>query len=467
MSPTPSAIPVGTQFSPRLIDLGAFVEAVVRYSGDKPAMAAAVWSEPVRKQPVENAPTRRRQSLPLEAAVQYGLLDAGYEATDLARELAALPDTDIHQAFARHVMLNLGGLRVVEAAQQMAEDDQKVTGDSLAGYLTDQGFPVTVHNTAINSLRMWLAEAGVFPKGRGHRAWEVDQVAKERLVGMGDEVIAALVGLTDEQRAFAEALCRIEPEGWHPAADVRDLAEMVVGKRLDRANLPKTFLEPLSRTGLIEYKTGGTAGGKTSHLRTTADFDANVVHPFIENAVQFLDAPLTAYYRRRPEDIQAGLSSKDSHTKGQALEALAVWVMRLLGLRFVAWRKRAAEQTAHAEVDVLLAGVIGFVPTRWQVQCKNTPTRPIRLEDVAKEVGLSLVTKANIILMFANAAVTEPARNYAQEVMRHTALTVMILDKSDLDTLLGSPGRIASLLRREANVASRLDRYGTDWLSAR
>lgn len=241
---------------------------------------------------------------------------------------------------------------------------------------------------------------------------------------------------------------------------------MVVGRRLDRANLPKAFLDPLKAAGLIEYETRGTAGGKTSRLRTTADFDANVVRPFIENAVHSLDAPLTAYYRRRPEDIKAGLSSRDSATKGQALEALAVWVMRLLGLRFVAWRRRAAE-TAYAEVDVLLAGVIGFVPTRWQVQCKNTPTRAVRLEDVAREVGLSLVTKANFTLIFANARVTESARSYAQEVMRHTALTVMMLDGSDLAALLDSPGRMASLLRREADVASRLDRYGTDWLSAR
>lgn len=467
MPSTPSAIPVGTQFSPSLIDLSAFIEAIITSSGDKDSMADAVWNKPVRKREVANPPTRRRKSLPLEAAIQYGLLDSNYEATDLAHDLAALPGSELHSEFARHIILNLGGIRVVEAAQQMAADGENVTGDSLAGYLTDQGFPVTVHNTAINSLRMWLAEAGVFPRGRGGRAWEVDQEAKERLVGMSDQGIAALVGLTAEQRAFVEALTRIEPEGWYRAADVRDLAEMIHGRRLDRANLPKTFLNPLRQAGLIDYETRGTAGGKTSLLRTTTDFDASVLRPFIENAVQYLDAPLTAYYRRRPEDIKADLSSKDSHVKGQALEALAVWVMRLLGLRFVAWRKRAADETAHAEVDALLAGIVGAIPTRWQVQCKNTPSRPVRLDDVAKEVGISLVTKANVVLMFANAAVTEPARSYAQEVMRHTALTIMFLDKADLEEMIVSPGRIASLLRREAGVASRLQRYGTDWLAVR
>ena len=464
MTSQPSAIPVGTQFSPPLIDLAAFLKAVVEHSGDKSAMADAVWCHPVRKKPVVRPPTPRRASLPLEAARQYELLDSSYRATHLAEHLAGLTDQELHDAFARHVLLNLGGLRVVEAAQQMELDGLVVTGDSLAGYLSDQGFPVTVHNTAINSLRMWLAEAGLFPKGRGQRAWQVNPGAKERLVGMHDQALASLVGLTEEQRAFVEALCRIDPHDWYPAADVRDLTEIIVGRRVDRGNLPKTFLDPLARTGLIEYETRGTAGGKTSHLRTTTDFDTTVLQPFIHHTIKHLDAPLTAYYQRRPVDIRSDLTSADRHTKGQALEALAIWVMRLIGLRFVAWRKRAADETGHAEVDVLLAGVVGNVPTRWQVQCKNTPRGRVSLEDIAKEVGISLITKANTILIFANGPVTEPARRYAQEVMRHTSLTIMILDRTDLDEIVDSPGRIAVILAREARAAATLQRYGTDWL---
>ncbi|MCY3579729.1 MAG: hypothetical protein OXH33_04100 [bacterium] len=159
-------------------------------------------------------------------------------------------------------MLNLGGLRVVEAAQQMAADGLSVTGDSLAGYLTDQDFAVTIHNTAINSLRMWLAQAGVFPNRRGVRAWEVNPEAKAHLIGMDDNRIAALIGLTSDQRAFVEALCRIDPKGWYPAAEVRDLAEVIYGLRLDRGNLPKTFLAPLENADLIEFRTRGTGAEK-------------------------------------------------------------------------------------------------------------------------------------------------------------------------------------------------------------
>lgn len=467
MAPQPSAIPVGTQFSPSLVDLSSFLSAIVEHSGNKEAIVEAVWRTPVRKKPVAKEPTARRSLLPLEAAVQYELLGSDYQATDLAQQLVKLTGDQLYNAFARHILLNLGGLRVVEAAQQMEYDGLQITGDSLAGYLTDQGFPVTVHNTAINSLRMWLAEAGLFPKGRGKRPWHVNPGAKERLAGMGDQTLASLVALGDEQRAFVEALCRIEPTDWYPAADVRDLTEVIVGRRVDRANLPKTFLDPLVSAGLIEYETRGTAGGKTSHLQTTDLFDTKVLRPFMDHTIKHLDAPLTAYYQRRPTDIRADLTSADKHKKGQALEALAILVMRLLGLRFVAWRKRAADETAHAEVDVLLAGVVGSVPTRWQVQCKNTPSRRVSLEDIAKEVGISLVTKANTILIFANGTVTDPARRFSQEVMRHTPLTIMILDRADLDQIVESPGRIVQSIEREARSAAALQRYGVDWLVSR
>ena len=462
----PSDIPVGSQFTPDLVDLSAFLDAIIEHSGDKPAMEEATTCEPVRIQHYKKPPTRRQASLPLEAARQYGLIEPkpSWEVTARAHDLAELEGDDLHRAFARHILFNLGGLRVVEAAQQMAHDGLNVTGDSLAGYLTDQGFQVVVHNTAINSLRKWLAEADVFPKRR-HRAWEVDPAAKERLVGMSDETIAALVGLGDEQQAFVEALCRIEPDGWYPAADVRDLTETIMGGRVDRANMPKTFLKPLQEAGLIEYETRGTSGGKTSLLRTTDRFDTKILRPFIARTIKHLDPSLIAYYRRRPTDIRDDLVSNNRNTKGEALEALAIWVMRLLGLRFVAWRKRAADETAHAEVDVLLAGTLGNVPTRWQVQCKNTPSGRVSLEDIAKEVGISLVTKATIVLIFANCPVTTPARNYAQEVMKHTALTVMILDSDDLNEIIDSPGRIATILRREAHKVANIPRYGADWLA--
>src|SRR5690349_19153859 len=114
--PGPSAIPVGTHFSPDVVDLLEYLRAAIRHSGDKAAMAAAVWKPPVRIKAPKKPPTARRESLPLEAGVQYGLLEPKtYAATDLAVELSKLAGDPLYEAFATHVLLKLGGCRVVEA----------------------------------------------------------------------------------------------------------------------------------------------------------------------------------------------------------------------------------------------------------------------------------------------------------------------------------------------------------------
>ena len=457
-----SAIPVGTQFSPELIDLSAFLTAICQHSGNKAAMEEAIWKAPVRVAPVQAAPTRRRRSLPLESAIQYGLLDEHYEATTLAKELSMLAGQDLYDAFARHILIRCGGLRVVEAAQQLALDEPEVavTGDSLAGYLTDQGFVVVVHNTAINSLRLWLAKAGVFGPGN----WRVDSNAKARLIGLDEHQITALVGLTDEQRAFAIALCRIQPKEPCLAAMVREAAEQILARRIDRSSLPK-LMEPLRAAGFIDFSSGGTKSGKSAKVWTTAKFDAHVLEPFLKDATRQLDAALTEYYRRDFSEIHRDLESKDTFVKGQALEAYAVQVMRRLGLRFVKWRERARDHTGGAEVDAVMAGVLAGIPTRWQIQCKNTPSGQVVLQDVAKEVGLLPLTKATHILVLANCRFSQEARTYAQEVMRHTSVTIFLMDRDDFEAIRASRGgALAAILSEKSREISSLKRTGLDWL---
>lgn len=446
-----SQIPVGTQFSPELINLSAYAKMVVRHSGDFKALQESVILPPVRIRSYENPPTLRMKRLPLEAGVQYGLLTGKiYEATDLAKELATLQEPKIYEVFARHILLNLNGLRVVEAAEEMALDRRTITGDTLAQYLTDQGFRVTVHNTAINTLRMWLAKAGLFPSGgKKDGAWTPDIAVKEKLLGLSDDTIASLASFTAEQISFVRALCRLEPQGWILASDVRDLAETTFGVRFGRTSLPLEILEPLQEANLIQYKTSGTKGGKASLVRITEKFQIEVIKPFLDVTLASLDSVLTAYYRTRPEDIFNEMRSTDIYRKGHALEAFTIYVMRLLGLRFLGWRRRAQE-TGYSEVDVLLAGLSGGMPATWQVQCKNTPSTKVRLEDVAKEVGLLPITRATHILIVANAQFTDDARKFAFQIMLNSSVTIFLLDKQDFDMLTTNPAHIGRILLSQA-----------------
>lgn len=445
-----SDIPVGTQFSPSLISLPEFIGALIANSGDKGALEQAVWQPSVRTKPRASAPTRRNSSLPIEAAVQYGLLDTDYNATALAQKLASLDGSDLYTEFARHILLNCGGLRVLDAIAQMQADNLEVTGDSLARFLTEQGFIVTEHNTAINSLRMWLAKAGLFPE-RGSRSqiWSVNKSRREEIVPLDDDQIAILAGLDISVRAFVRALCRLRPEGWVRASDIRDAAESTEHVRIDRSSLPNAVLRPLKAARLIDFTTQGTSSGKSSTLRLTDRFKAEILEPFVTRTVLHLDGAIAEYYRERPKDIFKELDSADSFVKGKALEAFAIMIMRQLGLRFVAWRMRARE-SGQAEVDVLLSGIIGAVQTRWQVQCKNTPRSNVDIRDVASEIGLTVITQATHLLILTRSAFTADARSYAQRVMQRVPLSIFLLDKGDFVQIRSEPSRLLGLLRRQS-----------------
>jgi hypothetical protein len=461
---TPSAIAVGTGFSPDLISLPEFLQALCSHSGYHAALQKAIWSPPVHKKRTSVPTSARTANLPLEAAIQYGLLEPRtYRVTPFAQALASVPPPHVYEDFARHILQQCGGLRVVEAAEQMKIDGYRtITGDSLALYLTKQGFPVSVHNTAINSMRMWLAEVGIFtPKRRG---WNVDQAAKERVLGITNKAASILADLSREEAAFVEALCRINPQGWCRASDVRANAEAYSNISNGRQNL-RDILEPLKSAGLIDYKSGGTRGGKSALLKTMPAFNANVLDPFVRDTVKTLDPTLSAYYRRRPADIYADLASRDTMKEGLALEAYAVHIMRLLGLRFLGWRKRARETTGRAEVDILLTGLFGGVPTRWQVQCKNTPSGRVDLEDVAKEIGLLPITNATHVMLIGNCPITPHARDFAERVMQSSPVTIFLLDKNNFARIKDSPGSIGLILQAQSEeIQWRLHRaQGTVW----
>ena len=336
-----SRIPVGTGFSPQLIDLPSFVKAVIEHDGDGAALTQAVNAAPVWIG-AASRDTRRTLRHPVEAGVAYGLIErTTHKPTALAVSLSQMNREEMMTAFARHILMKKGGLRVVQAAEQMRIEGLTITGDSLARHLSASGFFVAEHNTAINTLRLWLAQAGLFSTSRG-REWDVDSEAKQRLVKMTDHQIDALLDFNEHQVAFALALCRENPSGWVKASDIRDLAENTMSLRLGRASLPNDILASLRDANLIEFETGaGTRQGKSARIRVTETFMSDVLESFLEHALKDLDPATAKYFRERPEDIHSALDSPDKNIKGKALEAFAVHLMRLLGLRFVGWRRRA------------------------------------------------------------------------------------------------------------------------------
>jgi hypothetical protein len=139
--------------------------------------------------------------------------------------------------------------------------------------------------------------------------------------------------------------------------------------------------------------------------------------------------------RMRYADILAGLSSTSTHEKGLALEALAFYLGRLLGLEFVQWRLRS-NKTGGVEAEAVMQGThLSF--SRWQVRCKNA--RHVTVEDVATEIGWSTYRKSSVILILTTGRLTSDARSFVTAAVQSTNFRIIALEQEDIATLIAHP----------------------------
>ncbi len=148
------------------------------------------------------------------------------------------------------------------------------------------------------------------------------------------------------------------------------------------------------------------------------------------------------------QEILQELRAEDTELKEKALETLAFYFIRQLGLKFKAWRKRS-EESEWAEIEAIAEGT-HLVFSRWQIQCKNAPDYKITEDDIAIQVGLSLRLKSNVILMVTTGQFTRSAQSYADDIMRTTNLNVFTLDRKDLLTLATSSLALVKILNKKA-----------------
>jgi site-specific DNA-methyltransferase (cytosine-N4-specific) len=268
---------------------------------------------------------------------------------------------------------------------------------------------------------------------RDDRKYEsLDMARVQELLGTTEAEMDLLGEMPAPQRYVMKALANW-PAGPAPdrepinAAHLREYTENLYGVSYDPKNFPQAVLSDLQEAGYIRYERQ-TAGRSVVLFRTE-----KFINEYLERLLDSLaDTGLAVrkLLRKPLSEILEELDSDDRNVKGKALEALACYLMRLLDLEFRAWRKRAKE-TSGFEVDLIVEGV-RLLFSRWQVQCKNTPDASVPLEDVAKEVGLSIKLKSNVILMVTTGRYTRDARQYAEEMMQCTALNIVLLDVRDL-----------------------------------
>ena len=447
-----SDLPFGSEFSPSQIELRAVLELARQYGGDWRAFENAVFLKYFKGHKTSEYNRRKLANNSKLGMQAYGIIDAHAKLTAFGEELYSLrhSEQELYARLARHVLLSLHGTSLVQCVQDIEASGEPVDLQKLRTWLEERGIHFPRGGKHPSIMRLWLEKAGVFSKG-----WRVDESKLKRVRGITSDDVEVLSRLTPEQRAYLKALANLGTSGPFASNQVEKLATATYGQRFNEKNLPKAVLYPLETAGYITLVRGTREkgrGAKPFMVAPTPKLVAELVEPLLEQLEKQTASDLRPLLRKQLPEIVDELKSRDKHTRGLALEALAFKLMRLIDLEYVATRLRAAA-TGGAEVDVIFESS-RLVFSRWQVQCKNTAR--VSLDDVAKEVGLTHLLKSNVIVMVTTGQIGVEARGYANKIMTDSNLCVVMVDSNDVASIVKDPAGIVDVLNREAGHAMKI-----------
>jgi hypothetical protein len=461
VEPTLKTLPEANEFSPGQIEVRTLLGLVAESAGNRAAIidsvrleffAEAAQAQPDPEKRLQNQRTRAYNAV--LGASKYGLVTDDLEAlTALGDELLNTDDDEtMYRLLARHIIRELNGLDVLLALREMQQAGDPINKTTLQHFLeTRSGFVelprATLHHT---KLLQFLRKAHVLPE----RGYEVDVAAVEEIADVSLETADAWSALTDEQRAFVRVLRKLSlSQGSEPmpAKDVVDAATFEYGPIFKKPDqLASSVFKPLAEAGWITHSgTGAGRGGKSGVVAAT--------EALLDTDVDLLPAgddwgiPVdlrTKLQQASLEQIEEDLGSDDTHVKGIALELLAVRLALDLTLTPTRLRERGVK-TGGAEVD-LIAEAAHLHFSRWLLQCKNT--KKVHVSALAKEVGMAVLLKAQVVVVVTTGTFTPAVESYARELGATTALQVVLVDETVLDAYRTGG---ASALRKYFNDRAR------------
>lgn len=452
-----SDIPFGSEFSPSQIDLPVILEIIKKHEGDVHALEGAILKRYFSKhaegrEDEEGKYNRGKLANNCKLGlIAYGVIDRSAKFTPFGKALYDLrsDEKELYHALARHILLHLNGMALVQCIQDMTVAGEEVNLTTLREGLAARGLHYPSGGKHPSMVRLWLAKAGVVVGKR----WQIDEIRLQEILGTGPSDFGLLARFTPEQRAFLRALANTGVTTPQPANEIARLAAATYGVRFPEKSLPKLVLNALVEAGYITAeKTTAGRGAKPFLIAPSKKLVADIIGPLIDQLKDQTDPKLLDLLKKPLETILAEMISADRYVSGLALEALAFKLMRLLDMTYVATRLRA-QATGGAEVDLIFESA-RLVFSRWQVQCKNTGR--VSLDDVAKEVGLTHFLKSNVIVVVTTGEIGAEARRYANKVMRDSNLAIVMLDGGDLAAIKSNAPAIIDVFNREARYAMKL-----------
>ena len=457
MSRSTSDLPFGSEFSPSQIELPVVLELVKKHGGDARRLEAAILkqyfsSHAGGRKNEKGAYNRGKLANNCKLGlIAYKIIDRSLNFTLFGKELYDLrgDKEKLYNALARHILLKLNGMVLVQCIQDMAVAGEGVNLTTLRAGLAARGIHYPSGGKHPSMMRLWLAKAGVFVGAR----WQIDEIRLQEVLGTMPSDFEFLAGFTVEQRAFLRALANTGVKEPQPANEVAKLAAATYGVRFPEKSFPKLVLHTLVEAGYITAEKTTTGRGAKPFLVVPTDkLNSEIVGPLVDQLKGQTDPKLLDLLRKPLKSILTEMKSAERYVSGFALEALAFKLMRLLDMTYVATRLRA-QATGGAEVDLIFESA-RLVFSRWQIQCKNTGR--VSLDDVAKEVGLTHFLKSNVIVVVTTGTIGSQARRYANKIMQDSNLAIVMLNGADLSSINKTPSAIVDVFNREARTAMTL-----------
>lgn len=442
-------LPYGTQFTPNVVDLREVLKLIKENQGEQ---TQPFIDELVRNYFEKNESNSKRTMANncKQSLVSYGILRSGggIQMSEFGDRLYQVNNTqDFYDHFARHILINLNGLILLDGIRRLNREGRRVTNESIIGEMNKKGFNYRSTSNNVQSMKLWLGKSGVLNK------WNIDEEKLNSLIGVPKDELDILKGLNPAQYYFVKGLCNIEVDKDYRASDVRNLVTAIYGFKFGEKAFAKQVLNPLQEKGVIEIKrTTSGRGAKSPIVRLSEESKKEVIASYLNQIENVIGKNESEIYQKSLQELRKCIDSKDTYIKGIALEALTVKIMKTVNLDFIQTRLTGGE-TGGAEVDILFESN-DLAYSRWQVQCKNKDK--VELSDIAKEVGLAQVLRTNVIVIMTTGTVTKQAREYTNKVMQSLNLSIIIIEGNDISDIIENQTKITSILNRELLIAKEI-----------
>jgi site-specific DNA-methyltransferase (cytosine-N4-specific) len=446
----------GHQFEPAKFTLTEIIQLAIEYEPDRRKLqeqiAERYFSGHSRKSlDTESAPDNIAKLamncfLSLRAyqlVEKNGDDDWNYKISDLARQILSVQDDaqEISRVFARHILTNLTGMSLLKAIEAINARGDKPRLETIGYELQEMDYSLSPNAIYVSTMRKWLELGGIF-----EREYEINWDTVSDLLELDKDYIDKLYTLTPEQKYFLLAMIHLDVQRLTPWNTIKDYAVSIYKVRFPSKSFVKDVINPLVSFGLITTdKTTSGRGAKPNTVTLTEKARCELVSHLLASIANLTELSQTEL-NRSFEDVVNDLNHEDKHVKGKALELLAIWMIRLTSLRFTKWRKRDYE-TGQGEVDVLAASD-RFVYHRWQIQCKNT--KQVDVDVLAKEVGMTFVTGADVVMIVTTGRFTRDAFQYAYRMMEVSRYYMILLQSEDLEAIQQDHTNIIQILDRKA-----------------